>query len=377
MKELSAIKTNKSIFLQNKDKVESEPKITTVCNNSEYSNSQSVLTSNKKTRSLFHYFNEVRTESHLLKPLQEKSLAALIKRFEKKFKKLQAKRKEVLALIDSKRAVKYKCSSKLDNPNLILLNIDALLNAYESRIKYYKNRFVVSNLYLVLSIAKRYTNRGLPLSDLIQEGNVGLIRSIEKFDYTLGYKFSTYATWWIQQAISRAIKENTNAVKAPTYIYDNSVKINQTIIQLSNKLGRDPTLDEISDSMGISKKMLETLLKSCSKLVQGVYSLDSPINHDTKATGLDFLADEPSSSIENLIAVKKFKDNINEIFITLNSKEKSILKMRYGLDNSMPYTLEEIGNIYGLTRERVRQIQNVAQQKIVTDENNSYLKSLL
>lgn len=377
LKELSYKEIGNGVFDEGDDEPGAESGNTPDIKPSKYKENQPPEHSDNKTRLLFNYFKELKYESRLLEPFEEKCLAAAIKQCDRRINHLLKKREETLKKIDSARSQRENIDCEQHPYVVLLARIDALLGSYKLRIRDYKNRFTVSNLYLVLSIARRYTNRGMPLSDLIQEGNIGLIRSIDKFDYTLGYKFSTYASWWIQQAISSAIKECSYAVRAPSYVYDNSAKISRIIDELINKLGRRPTVKEISKESGFSGKMVESMLDASAKLVRGVYSLDSPVSPENETTWLDYLEDEPSSSIENLISVKRFKESMKKIFSPLTSKEKSILKMRYGIDDNTTYTLEEIGVKYGLTRERVRQIQNTAQQKIVKDENNEYLKSLL
>ena len=377
MKELSYNEIYENVFDEKAETLESEPSVSSDINSSNYNDNHSSVTSDKKMRLLFNYFKEVERESQLLDPFQEKCLAATIKQCEARVNRLRKRREKILAKINSVSVRNNNCANEMNDYVMLLNKIDALLNIYEVKIKQNKNRFVVSNLNLVLSIARKYTNRGLPLSDLLQEGNLGLIHSVEKFDYTLGFKFSTYASWWIRQAISRALQEKTKTIKTPSYLYEHLNKINQIIKELTEKLGRKPTINDISEKMGLSKKNVEFFLDSSSKLVQGIYSLDSPMTQQTDTTWMDFIADESVSSIENLLAIKKFKENLSEIFTPLTSKEISILKKRYGIGEDTTYTLKEIGNMYGLTRERVRQIQNAAQEKIAMHKNNEYLKNLL
>ena len=330
-----------------------------------------------KMRLLFNYFKEVERESYLLDAFQEKCLAAKIKHCEKSLGQFLKQRKKILEKINSINPNKKECTEEMHESVLQLGKIDSLSNIYEAKIKLLKNRFVVSNLHLVLSIARKYTNRGLPLSDLLQEGNLGLIHAVDKFDYTLGFKFSTYASWWIKQGVTRALQEKSKTIKTPAYLYEHLSKINQVTNELSEKLGRRPTLNEISVDMGIPKKNVEFFLETSSKLVRGIYSLDSPVANEKETTWMDFIADQSVTPVETLLAIKKVKENIDEILTPLSSKEESILKMRYGIDHDTTYTLKEIGEMYGITRVRVRQIQNSAQEKIAMHNDNEYLRNLL
>ena len=213
-------------------------------------------------RLLFNYFREVEIEAHLLDSFQEKCLAAKIVQCEKRLNKLLKQKNNILEKINSINSEDLNSTNEMHESILLLSKIDSLSSMYIVSIKKSKNRFVVSNLHLVLSIAKKYVNRGLPLSDMLQEGNLGLIHAVDKFDYTLGFKFSTYASWWIKQGITRALQETTKTIKAPAYLYEHLSKINQVIFDMSKKLGRRPTTNEISENMGIPKKNIEFFFKN-------------------------------------------------------------------------------------------------------------------
>ena len=330
-----------------------------------------------KLRLLFNYFKEIERESHLLDSYQEKCLAAKIKQYEKKHKILLKQSQKIQKLIDIKKQSSENDIEEIKHYKLSLHRINLLANIYVSKIKETKNQFIVSNLHLVISIARKYLNRGIHFSDLLQEGNLGLIRAVEKFDYTLGFKFSTYASWWIKQHITRALQEKNMAIRTPAYLYENLNKINQVVEELSKKLDRKPTIEEISEKMGMNTKNVEFFINTSTKLVRKVYSLDSPISNSSEVTWMDCVADESSPSIENVLDLNKIKKNIKEILSPLSSREETILKMRYGIDSDTTFTLKEIGDMYGLTRERVRQIQNNAHKKIALHEDNEYLRNIL
>ena len=377
MKELSYDEINDNVFDSSTETLETDPQASAENFFPPKKEESTQVTADKKMRLLFNYFKEVERESSLLDAFQEKCLAATIKQCEARISKLNLKRKNILKTIDSANLNSQSTPEKNHDLKNQLNRVDSLLNIYSEKRKHTKNRFVVSNLNLVLSIARKYTDRGLPLSDLLQEGNIGLIHSVDKFDYTLGFKFSTYASWWIRQAITRALQEKTKTIKTPSYLYEHLSKIHQITYELTETLGRKPTVSEISDKMGLTKKNVEFFLESSSKLVQGIYSLDSPMNQQSETTWMEHLSDDKVISMENMLSIKKFRENLDDIFRPLNSKEEAILKMRYGIGKNTTYTLKEIGNMYGLTRERVRQIQNAAQEKIAEHESNEYLKSLL
>ncbi|NIP32171.1 MAG: sigma-70 family RNA polymerase sigma factor [Candidatus Dadabacteria bacterium] len=332
----------------------------------------------KKFRLVFNYFKELEEQSKLLNAFEEKCLAAKIEQFRKNIEKSIKKKNDLIKQID------YMDMQSEDNSvgkiyDLILQykHLDSIIGISRQKLQEARNRFTTSNLYLVLSIARRYENRGLPLSDLIQEGNVGLIHAVEKFDYTLGYKFSTYATWWIKQGIIRALQEKTNTIKTPSYLYEQVGKIQDLDKKLTEKLGRKPRINEIADEMGTTKNSINFFKNTYSQLANGTYSLDSPLSENSDSSRIDFIQDNKSPSFEKILALKKVKENIDDILSPLSEKELSIIKMRHGIDHNSTYTLEEIGQKYGLTRERVRQIQNIAHQKIASFENNEYLRDLL
>jgi len=250
-----------------------------------------------------------------------------------------------------------------------------VLEVYVKKANQLRNFFVRANLRLVASMAKKYVGRGIPFLDLIQEGNLGLIRAVERYDHTKGYRFSTYACWWINQAMNRGVFNQTRTVKIPAYVLEKAGKVWSERARFVEEMGREPHPREIASNIDMSVENIKQVLESHNG--RNMVCLDSPVWYGERATYMDYMEDSETLPVDTLIAEVSIPSSIEHALEILEERERNVVRMRFGIGYNQSFTLDEIGKSFGLTRERIRQIEKKALQKIRNSASAPALKSLI
>jgi RNA polymerase primary sigma factor len=323
----------------------------------------------KKTKDTIRKISTKPRKNDILKEQYEKKLASATQKIEENLINLNLNKKILEDIIRKiGKQLRFLDEKEVKRVKRKLMEIGQV----ESGLKVVKNRLIQANLRLVINIAKKYLNRGLSFLDLIQEGNMGLMKAAEKYDYQKGYKFSTYSTWWIRQAITRAIADYARTIRVPVHVLETMNKITKVTISLFQELGREPTIEEVSFKAGLPLEKVRKIMKVSNEPI----SIETPIGDDESKLG-DFIADPKSPSPYQELVGTSLKEEIDKVLSTLTPREEKVIRMRLGIGEKTDYTLEEVGEVFGLTRERIRQIEAKALRKLKHPSRRKRLESFL
>lgn len=265
-----------------------------------------------------------------------------------------------------------KARRMLEQPNLSPARRERL-EAWVREGEDARDHLIRANSRLVVSIAKKYIGRGVPFLDLIQEGNIGLIRAVKKFDYRRGYKFSTYATWWIRQAVARAVADQSRTIRVPIHMHDQIARVARMSQDMAQELGREPTHEELAERLHLPEDKVRRIMKAATRIL----SLETPVGEDGDSELGEFIKDETSVSPSTAASRSLLREQLEELMCSLSQREVRILQMRFGLVDGQPHTLEEVGRKFGLTRERIRQIEAQALTRLRHPRRSSKLRDYL